>query len=74
MKNKSAVEWLEKELKKIPFANPKEAFEQAKQMEHEQQERMYSEEDLRESWHNGMKSDLGFFGSFKEWFEQFKNK
>ena len=39
-----------------------------------QDERMYSEEDLKESWYNGMKSDNGFFGSFKEWFEQFKKK
>ena len=37
-----------------------------------QAEKMYSEEDLRESWHNGMKSDNGFFGSFEEWFQQFK--
>ena len=33
---KTAVEWLENELKKIPFINPKEAFEQAKAMEKEQ--------------------------------------
>jgi len=35
-KKMTAVEWLEIELKKIPFINPKEAFEQAKQMEKEQ--------------------------------------
>jgi hypothetical protein len=28
----TSIEWLEKELKKIPFINPKEAFEQAKEM------------------------------------------
>jgi hypothetical protein len=39
-----------------------------------QQERSYSEEDMKESWYNGMKSDNGFFGSFEEWFKQFKNK
>ena len=39
-----------------------------------QKERSYSEEDLKESWLNGMKSDNGFFGSFEEWFEQFKKK
>jgi len=39
-----------------------------------QQERSYSEEDIKESWYNGMKSDNGFFGSFEEWFEQFKKK
>ena len=32
----TAVEWLENELKKIPFINPKEAFKQAKEMEKEQ--------------------------------------
>jgi hypothetical protein len=37
-------------------------------------ERSYSEEDMKESWYNGMKSDNGFFGSFEEWFEQFKKK
>jgi len=37
-----------------------------------QQERSYSEEDLKESWLNGMESDNGFFGSFEEWFKQFK--
>ena len=39
-----------------------------------QQERSYSKEDLKEAWLNGMESDNGFFGSFEEWFEQFKNK
>jgi len=39
-----------------------------------EQERSYSEEDMKESWYNGMKSDNGFFGSFKEWFEQSKKK
>ena len=32
----TAVEWLENELKKIPFINPKEEFKQAKEMEKEQ--------------------------------------
>jgi len=38
MKNKSvtAIEWLENELKKIPFIKPQDAFEQAKSMEKEQ--------------------------------------
>lgn len=36
MKKQTTVEWLENELKKIPFINPKEAFEQAKAMEKEQ--------------------------------------
>jgi len=38
------------------------------------QERSYSEEDMKESWYNGMKSDNGFFGSFNEWFNKFKKK
>jgi hypothetical protein len=32
----TAVEWLENELKKIPFIKPQDAFEQAKAMEKEQ--------------------------------------
>jgi hypothetical protein len=32
----TVVQWLEKELKKIPFVNPKEVFEQAKEMEKQQ--------------------------------------
>jgi hypothetical protein len=28
----TSIEWLETELKKIPFVNPKEKFEQAKEM------------------------------------------
>lgn len=36
MKQKTAVEWLECELKKIPFINVIEVFERAKQMEKDQ--------------------------------------
>ncbi len=36
MKKQTAVEWLECELKKIPFINVIEVFEQAKAMEKEQ--------------------------------------
>jgi hypothetical protein len=32
----TAVEWLENELKKIPFIKPQDAFEQAKEMEKQQ--------------------------------------
>ena len=32
----TAIQWLEKELKKIPFVNPKEVIEQAKEMEKQQ--------------------------------------
>jgi hypothetical protein len=37
----TAVEWLENELKKIPFINPQDAFEQAKQMEKQQKIEAY---------------------------------
>jgi hypothetical protein len=37
MENKmTAVEWLEMELKKLPFTDPIKAFQEAKQMEKEQ--------------------------------------
>jgi hypothetical protein len=32
----TSIEWLENELKKIPFVNPKEVFEKAKQMHKEE--------------------------------------
>jgi len=35
-KQQTAVEWLENELKKIPFIKPQDAFEQAKSMEKQQ--------------------------------------
>lgn len=35
-KKQSSIEWLECELKKIPFIDPIKAFEQAKQMEKQQ--------------------------------------
>jgi hypothetical protein len=71
----TAVEWLEKELKKIPFANPKEAFDQAKEMEMEQ--RGYSEEEVKEIlnefmynfYENSIRQDV-----VVKWFEQFKKK
>ena len=44
MENKklSSVEWLEQELKKIPFVNVLEVFEQAKEMEKERIETAYN--------------------------------
>jgi hypothetical protein len=36
MAQQTAVDWLECELKKIPFIKPQDAFEQAKAMEKEQ--------------------------------------
>jgi HEPN domain-containing protein len=71
MKNKSAVEWLEKELKKIPFANPKEVFEQAKEMEKQQ---------IIDAWENGyehgacVNEDEAKYHGIQYYNETFKNK
>jgi hypothetical protein len=43
----TSIEWLETELKKIPFVNPIEVFEQAKQM-HKQE--------IIEAWEDGIDS------------------
>jgi hypothetical protein len=39
-----------------------------------QAERMYSEEDMKAAWENGMKSAIVLNASFEMWFEQFKKK
>ena len=41
MKKQTAVEWLESELKKLPFVNVLEVFENAKAMEKEQIKEAY---------------------------------
>ena len=73
----TAVEWLKGMIAKMEAYGwnlpPLMAhIKKAKEMEKQQQG--YTEEDMKESWYNGMKSDNGFFGSFNEWFEQFKKK
>jgi hypothetical protein len=35
---------------------------------------MYSEEDMKAAWENGIKSAIVLNASFEMWFEQFKNK
>ena len=52
MENKklSSVEWLEQELKKIPFVNVLEVFEQAKEME--KQEKIKFATDFFFWWYN----------------------
>ncbi len=91
MKNKSAVEWyaqheieltlefLAKKISELDYGLCRlNLINQAKEMEHEQQERMYSEEDMNEyadyclmcSAEKTLKIPL----QPKEWFEQFKNK
>ena len=39
-----------------------------------QAERMYSEEDMKAAWENGMKSAIVLNASFEMWFDQFKKK
>ena len=56
----TAIEWLECELKKIPFINVIEVFEQAKQMEKEQ---------MLKSSISGSKGN-----SFEQYFNQTYNK
>jgi hypothetical protein len=91
----TAVEWLENQIKTSKYsyklmedinsrstvAQPN-IFEQAKEMEKEQQERSYSEEDMREAFIAGGNSqieeddDYGteYDAYMEEWFEQFKKK
>jgi hypothetical protein len=46
-------------------------FDQAKVMEKEQRERMYSEEDMEKAFTNGL--NRSFDSDFDRWFENFKN-
>jgi uncharacterized protein (UPF0335 family) len=79
----TAVEWLFENSHIVPKTelNKRKLIEQAKEMENEQQERSYSEEDLKEAFKDAY--SLGFRDylqvNFKqekcdEWFELFKNK
>jgi len=76
----TAVEWLYKNLLENPISNQdieynEAVFHNAKEMEKQQG---YSEEDMAESFMACWKANVpeGFECklSFKEWFEQFKNK
>lgn len=40
----------------------------------EQDKNMFSEEDMKAAWENGMKSAIVLNASFEMWLEQFKNK
>jgi hypothetical protein len=77
------VEWLVAELRKYGSPVPRQDEEQAKEMEKQQDNKMYSEEDLREAIRYGF--DKGFCSnssnktknlelSEQEWFEKLKNK
>ena len=60
----TAVEWLEKELKKIPFVNPKEVFEQAKEMEKQQ---------IIDAYQSG-DGDAYNLDATKQWGEEYYNE
>ena len=73
----TAVEWLEDRILQVPDKVWEDLFEQAKEMEKQQQG--YSEEEVRKlsteffyHWYNakGNNTEQGF----DEWFEQFKKK
>jgi hypothetical protein len=49
MAQQTAVDWLENELKKIPFIKPQDAFEQAKVIEKEQ---------IAEAYRKGVEEDV----------------
>ena len=84
----TAVEWLVNELNNrnwnIDFykSDIKSLIEQAKEMEKEQTERMYSEEDMisfahfyfTEEFNSSMQTSKSTKDIFNEWFEQFKKK
>jgi molecular chaperone GrpE (heat shock protein) len=73
----TAVEWLVSQLNKKGFAKEvtDEEIEQAKEMEKQQQEKMYSEEDMRKAFKSSSLTNmLDVYDSFEEFIEQFKNK
>ena len=72
----TAVEWLVEKLDQNFDYVADTIIEQAKAMEKEQSERMYSEEDLKEAFVAGEKHNQWSFScpSFNEWFEQLKKK
>jgi len=66
----TAVEWLVSKLPQRMLNYLKEEIEQAKEMEKEQQEKMYSEEDLEVAYFEGRE---GLY-LFNDWFEKFKKR
>lgn len=73
MENKqTAVEWLECELKKIPFVDPKTVFNQAKVMEKEQME--ISDEEIINASYNAATFAPSFIRGAQWYREQIKNK
>ena len=77
MRKQTAVEWLHEIAKQRE--PDKFDWEQAKEMEKTPMtfvpdEKMYSEEDLRNAYRWGTTVNHGTKEHFKEWFEQFKKK
>jgi hypothetical protein len=70
----TAVEWLVEKLDQNFDYVADTIIEQAKAMEKEQSERMYSEEDLRNAYRWGTTVNHGTKEHFNEWFEQLKKK
>ena len=71
----TAVEWLVSKLPQRMLNYLKEEIEQAKEMEKQQQEKMYSEEDMRKAFKSSSLTNmLDVYESFEEFIEQFKNK
>jgi hypothetical protein len=79
----TSVEWLAKEYEKWSHEGhfiPKHLLEQAKEMEKQQKEKMYSEEEVRKiaeevRWHvPATGNPREFTKNFDKWFDQFKKK
>ena len=73
----TAVEWLVNQLNKQGFAQvvTDEEIQQAKEMEKEEAERMYSEEEILDAWELGVKEGLPLTKKKKEeLFKKFKKK
>jgi hypothetical protein len=73
----TAVEWLVNQLNKQGFAQvvTDEEIQQAKEMEKEEAERMYSEEEILDAWELGAKEGLPLTKKKKEeLFKKFKKK
>lgn len=75
--NKTAVEWLYSQQIEYPLGDWDYFLKQAKEMEKQQAERMYSEEEVekivRDAYTFGEK-EFKHFGAFEDWFKQFKKK
>jgi hypothetical protein len=69
MKQQTAVEWLECKLKKIPFINVIEVFEQAKAMEKEQIENAY-EIGFADAWDDARYDDEPKYATAEQYYKE----